>query len=145
MRFMLLDIAKYSLALILTKTHAIFFCLHLVTWELEMTLSNMKYLSSDRGQWSRWSIKDLLHGRERRFFGGTNTWKPERGRWAHFAHLRIHSYDIIRSLSNNVFERGMSTGSGLFALFSRDFEQIRGQNVCLRVKKLSNINWVASR
>ena len=54
-----------------------------------------------------------------------------------------HSH--IGSLSNEVLERRMSTGCGLFALFSRDFEQIRGQNVPLRVKTLSNTNLVALR
>ena len=54
-----------------------------------------------------------------------------------------HSH--IGSLSNDVFERRTSTGCALFALFSRDFEQIRGQNVPLRVKTLSNTNLVALR
>ena len=40
---------------------------------------------------------------------------------------------LVGSLSNDVFERRTSTGCGLFALFSRDFEQILGQNVPLRV------------
>ena len=35
--------------------------------------------------------------------------------------------------------------SGLFALFSRDFEQILGQNLSLRVKNLSNTNLLAPR
>ena len=39
----------------------------------------------------------------------------------------------------------MSTGSGLFALFSRDFEQILRQNLSLRVKTLSHTYLVASR
>ena len=38
-----------------------------------------------------------------------------------------------------------STGSGFFALLSRDFEQIFGRNASLRVKTLGNINLVASR
>ena len=54
-----------------------------------------------------------------------------------------HSH--IGSLSNDVFERRTSTGCGLFAPFSRDFEQILGQNVPLRVKTLSNTNLVALR
>ena len=49
------------------------------------------------------------------------------------------------SLSSNVFERGTLTGSGLFALLSRDFEQIFGQIVSKRVKTLNNINMVALR
>ena len=53
--------------------------------------------------------------------------------------------DKLGSLSSDVFERRTSTGSGLFALFSLDFEQIFEQNVSLRVKTLSNTNLVASR
>ena len=54
-----------------------------------------------------------------------------------------HSH--IGSLGRDVFERRTSTGCGLFALFGRDFEQILGQNVPLRVKTLSNTNLVALR
>ena len=43
------------------------------------------------------------------------------------------------------FNRRTSTGSGLFALFSRDFEQILWQNLSLRVKTLSHSSLVASR
>ena len=50
-----------------------------------------------------------------------------------------------RTLSRDVFERRTSTGSGLFALLSRDFEQIWGQIVSLRVKTLSNTNLVVPR
>ena len=40
----------------------------------------------------------------------------------------------------------MSTGSGLFALLSRHFEQIFGQIVSIRIKTLvGNTNMVASR
>ena len=39
----------------------------------------------------------------------------------------------------------MSTGNGLFALLSRDFEQIFGQIVSVRFKTLGNTNMVASR
>ena len=39
----------------------------------------------------------------------------------------------------------MSTGSGRFALFGRDFDQILGQIISLRVKTLSNTNLVVSR
>ena len=61
------------------------------------------------------------------------------GRW-------INSiFRIIFTLSNDVFERCTSTGSGLFALLSRDFEQIWGQIVSLRVKTLSNTNLVVPR
>ena len=40
---------------------------------------------------------------------------------------------LLGSLSNNGFERRTSTGSGLFALFSRGFDEILEQNVSLRV------------
>ena len=52
---------------------------------------------------------------------------------------------IAGSLSNDVVERRTSTGSGLFALLSRDFEQFLGQIVSISVKTLSNTNLVASR
>ena len=41
--------------------------------------------------------------------------------------------------------RRTSTGSGLFALLSRNFDHIFGQIVSIRVKTLSNTNMVASR
>ena len=41
----------------------------------------------------------------------------------------------IGSLSGDVFERRTSTESGLFALVSRNFENIFGQIVSIRVKK----------
>ena len=54
--------------------------------------------------------------------------------------------DPIGSLSNSFLERGTSTGSCFFfAPLSRDFEQIFGQIVSIRVKTLSNTNLVASR
>ena len=49
------------------------------------------------------------------------------------------------SPSLHVFERRTSTGSGLFALFRGDFDQILGQIVSLRVKTLRNTNLIASR
>ena len=52
---------------------------------------------------------------------------------------------VLGSLSSDVFERRTSTGNGLFAHLSRDFEQIFGQIVSLRIKTLGNINTVASR
>ena len=52
---------------------------------------------------------------------------------------------LLGSLSNDVFEQHTSTGSGLFALLSRYFEQILGQIVSIRVKTLSHTNLVASR
>ena len=42
-------------------------------------------------------------------------------------------------------QRRTSTGNGLFALLSRDFEQIFGQIVSVRIKTLGNTNIVASR
>ena len=50
----------------------------------------------------------------------------------------------ILSFSSDVFERRTSTGSGVFALFGRDFEQILGHIVSLRINTLSNTNLVAS-
>ena len=51
----------------------------------------------------------------------------------------------IGSLSRDVFERRTSIRNGRFALLSRDFEQIFGQIVSIRIKILSNTNTVASR
>ena len=53
--------------------------------------------------------------------------------------------ESIGNLSSDVFERRTSTGNGLFAHLSRDFEQIFGQIVSIRIKTLGNINTVASR
>ena len=47
--------------------------------------------------------------------------------------------------SSDVFERRTSIGSEVFALFSRDFEQILGHTVSLRIKTLSNTNSMASK
>ena len=52
---------------------------------------------------------------------------------------------LLGSLSSDVFERRTSTGNGQFALLGRDFEQIFGQIVSIRIKTLGNINTVASR
>ena len=52
---------------------------------------------------------------------------------------------LVGSKSNDVFERRASTRSSLFEFYGRDFEQILGQIVSVRVKTLSNINLVASR
>ena len=54
-----------------------------------------------------------------------------------------HSDRILGSLSSDVFERRTSTGNGLFAHLSRDFEQIFGQIVSIRIKPLGNTNTVA--
>ena len=52
---------------------------------------------------------------------------------------------ILGSLNSDISEGCCtSTGSGFFALLSRDFEQIFGQNASLRLKTLNNINLVAS-
>ena len=48
-------------------------------------------------------------------------------------------------LSNDIFERRTSTGSELFAILGRDFEQTFQQIVSIRVKTLSNTDLVASR
>ena len=47
----------------------------------------------------------------------------------------------IVSLSSDVFERRTSTGSEVFALLSRDFDQIFGQIVSIRIKTLDNKIW----
>ena len=52
---------------------------------------------------------------------------------------------ILGSLSNSVFERRTSTGSCFFTPLRRDFEQIFGQIVSIRVKTLSNTNLVGPR
>ena len=52
---------------------------------------------------------------------------------------------LVGSKSNDLFERRASTRSSLFEFYGRDFEQILGQIVSVRVKTLSNINLVASR
>ena len=43
------------------------------------------------------------------------------------------------------YQRRTSTGSWLFALLSRDFEQVFGQIVSIRIKTLGNTNMVALR
>ena len=57
----------------------------------------------------------------------------------------LRAYFSIGSLSIDVFKRRTSTGSGLFALLSRDFEQIFRQIVSIRVKTLSHTNLVVLR
>ena len=52
---------------------------------------------------------------------------------------------IIGSLSNNVFERRTSTGSGLFSFFDGGFGQIFSQIASKSVKKLRNTNFISSR
>ena len=48
-------------------------------------------------------------------------------------------------LSNDVFERRTSTGSCPFSFLGDGFAQIFSQIVSIRVKKLSNTNYIASR
>ena len=52
---------------------------------------------------------------------------------------------LIGSLSNDVFERRTSTGSCPFSFLRDGFAQIFSQIVSIRVKKLSNTNYIASR
>ena len=51
----------------------------------------------------------------------------------------------VGSLSNNVFERRKSTGSGLFSFFDSGFAQIFSQIASITVKKLRNTNFISSR
>ena len=55
------------------------------------------------------------------------------------------SYERIGSLSNSVFERRTSTGSGLFASLGAGLVETLGYIVFIREKKLSNTNFLASR
>ena len=52
---------------------------------------------------------------------------------------------IKGSLSNNVFERRTSTGSGLFSFFDGGFAQIFCQIASITVKKLRTTNFISSR
>ena len=52
---------------------------------------------------------------------------------------------LIGSLSNDVFERRTSTGSGLFSFFDGGFAQIFSQIASITVKKLRNTNFISSR
>ena len=52
---------------------------------------------------------------------------------------------LLGSLSNNVFERRTSTGSGLFSFFDGVFAQIFSQIASITVKKLRNTNFISSR
>ena len=52
---------------------------------------------------------------------------------------------LLGSLSSDGVERRTSTGSELFALLSRDFEQMFGQIVSIRIQTRSHTNLVASR
>ena len=52
---------------------------------------------------------------------------------------------ILGSLSNSVFERRTSTGSGLFASFGSGLVKTLGEIVFKREKKVSNENLIVSR
>ena len=54
-------------------------------------------------------------------------------------------WETIGSLSNNVFERRTSNGSGLFSFFDGGFAQILSQIASITVKKLRNTNFISSR
>ena len=54
-------------------------------------------------------------------------------------------WETIGSLSNNVFERRTSTGSGLFSFFDGGFAQILSQIASITVKKVRNTNFISSR
>ena len=66
-----------------------------------------------------------------------------------YVSLKLPTYPspkpTLGSLSSEVFERRTSTGNGLFAHLSRDFEHIFGQIVSTRIKPIGNTNTVASR
>ena len=49
------------------------------------------------------------------------------------------------SFSKDVLDRRTSTGSGIFAILGRDFDQMFGQIVSMREKVLKNTNLVPSR
>ena len=54
-------------------------------------------------------------------------------------------FNLLGSLSNNVFEGRTSTGSGLFSFFDGGFAQIFSQIASITVKKLRNTNFMSSR
>ena len=49
----------------------------------------------------------------------------------------------LGSLSNDVFERRTSTGSGLFSFFDSGFAKIFSQIAFITVKKLRNTNFIS--
>ena len=61
--------------------------------------------------------------------------------------LFLKKFSIVASIRvcRDGFERRTLTESGLFALFSRDFEHIFGQIFFIRIQTLSTTNLVASR
>ena len=54
-------------------------------------------------------------------------------------------FNLLGSLSNNVFEGRTSTGSGFFSFFDGGFAQIFSQIASMTVKKLRNTNFISSR
>ena len=60
-------------------------------------------------------------------------------------HSRSRATMTLASLSNNVFERRTSTGSGLFSFFDGGFAQIFSQIASITVKKLRNTNFISPR
>ena len=87
-----------------------------------------------------------------RAYGHVITKFSRMGRLPHFlthgapqARFARQSSAIIGSLSNNVFERRTSTGSGLFSFFDGGFAQIFSQIASITVKKLRNTNFISSR
>ena len=74
-----------------------------------------------------------------------HTWRP--GTVAQYGNTILCWFPVTStgapgSLSSDVFERRTLTGSGLFALLSRDFEHIFGQTVSIRVNTVINKNLV---
>ena len=77
-----------------------------------------------------------------------HTWRPGTvGQYSNtiLCWFPVTSTGAPGSLISDVFERRTSTGIGLFAFLSRDFEQIFGQIVSIRVNTLINKNLVPSR
>jgi len=58
--------------------------------------------------------------------------------------VRLRSRTSIGSLSKGDFERRTSTGSVLFTFLNGGFAQIFSQIVSIRVKKVSNTNFISS-
>ena len=59
--------------------------------------------------------------------------------------FRVRVKPTLGSLSNHVYERRTSTGSGLFSFLEYGVHQTFSQIVSVRVKKLSNTNFISSR
>ena len=92
-----------------------------------------------------WRVKRVtpeITGREARCLPVT-TWAPHLTTEA-TQQIRFHKH-ILGSLSSDVFEPRTSSGSGLFALLNRQFEQMFGQILSIRVKLRSNAIFVPWR